>query len=653
MSWPWVSAQIAGMAAGEFKQLNTNYPWDVALARTRANFDAGSTWTDDAAVLGAINAASASSMTPYSGPSVNPENGNIKWTGGGHADSGDGSIFDWDPSSSFAWTLEHASPKIDNAGTHQITCSITAISTANPAIISVDADIALTGDQGVITGTTDADGTYQLVRVDATHVALYNIDGAYDVGYTSFDGAGLTNSTGTLTIDVNPHVVDGANYWAHPNKDGEQMPPCRHTHFWKWIGGNKWLLSGRGVFDGGTGGSAMNRIWIKDGAIVYRSYHDVCSNFNSTCQETNYGGPWRMGPYCWSPTLQRVVGFSGNTRNFQSRCFAWESGYNGDSDFQKVYSVANVSSATMSGVLGADMCELVDPTSTSHVGLFSFDSTTAFNYCSQLNGTPALSSRTFSGTPFFTDMNAIDTIGVCYDSVNDEIIYWGGGSTIGKITLNSNLDAWTATELTPGTPTGDVPVLADYPTSAKAIIVKVPDYDAYLLAKGGDVFLYLRSITLGVAQESDSALAITPAKAVQMGVAQESDSALAIDAATGIFLGIAQESDSALAITPAKAVQMGVAQESDSALTVNYAKGVTPGIAQESDSALAITPAKAVQMGVAQESDSALAIDAAKGRILGIAQESDSALTLTPITFKYKLGTGFNATVYTRGFNAS
>lgn len=58
MSWGWVAAQLEGMVADEFKQLNTNRPHDVAQPRTRAEFDAANHFASDGAVLAAVQAAS-------------------------------------------------------------------------------------------------------------------------------------------------------------------------------------------------------------------------------------------------------------------------------------------------------------------------------------------------------------------------------------------------------------------------------------------------------------------------------------------------------------------------------------------------------------------------------------------------------------------
>lgn len=495
MAWSWVGSQLSGMAAGEFKKLNTNTPFDVALARTRANFDAGSTWANDAAVASAIKAANLTNMGAYSGPTINFDTGEVVFAGAGHGDSGDGSHFSWS-TSTLAWSLSHKSCMYDSSGPHTVTCNITAITAGTPPRLTVDADIAVDGDQGVITGTTDADGTYQLVRVDSTHVDLYNLDGTYSQRYTAFSGGSLTDSTGTLTITVGTNTVDGSNYYAYPNADGDQMPPALHTYHRKWIGDNRYLLSGSFVFDGGTGGGQSRRFWIWDKDAtpeVYRGYHDPTGSEPTADAQTNFGGPWYNGPIAYDTVLKRLYGFSseGTLKNFNYRVNSWEAGQNSDTDFQRVYSLEF--DGSNGAQQGYDALTMPQPGATSNRALFALHSTTEFNFCTDLGGTPTMSVNTFSdGAIFQTDMTGVDAIGACYDDLNDEIIYWGGGATIGAITTSSTLSAWTTAEVT-SSPTGDTPSQTGYPTNSACAICKVPDCDAYLLARGGEVWLYARS----------------------------------------------------------------------------------------------------------------------------------------------------------------
>ena len=486
-SWSWVDAQISGMVAGEFKKINTNNFTDVALARTRANFDAGSVWANDAAVLTDIKSAVNANLTAFSGSSVNPETGQIMFHGGGHADSGDGSIFGFNPSDSLAWKLEHKSGMYDGS-VHQVTTSISAITSGTPPRITIDDDIAKDGDQGVITGSTDANGTYQIVRISATQVDLYNVDGALGTQYTAFAGGSLTDSTGTLTIDVGVAPGGAGNHFVHPNTDGDFMPPSAHSYHPKWIGDARWLLSSTYVF---KGAADQNRIWILDDEVVYRSYHDT--------DFTADGAALENGAYAYDTTLGRIYGFTPATVGGNFITYEWESGQGADSDFQKVISTAT--HATASGKEGSDATTMPQAGTPANRALFSIKSTTEFNYCLDLAGTPVMSLNTFSGSFFSTDMVSADVIGICYDDLNDEIIYWGGGATLGAITTSATLSAWTTAEITPVTPTGDLPVKADYPATATCAIVKIPDNDAYLMVQGSDVYIYLREVASGATQQ--------------------------------------------------------------------------------------------------------------------------------------------------------
>jgi hypothetical protein len=158
------------------------------------------------------------------------------------------------------------------------------------------------------------------------------------------------------------------------------------------------------------------------------------------------------------------------------------------------------------------------------------------------------------------------------------------------------------------------------------------------------------NISVGIASETDSALAIAHAKLKAVGIASETDSALAITAKKARTIGIAQETDSAPSIIFTKAKLIGIAGETDSAPTitrsghkitvttasetdsapgVGFTKQKAIGIASETDSALSVNRAKAKAIGIPVETDSALAIGHTRQRQIGIASEQDSALAVT------------------------
>ena len=110
-----------------------------------------------------------------------------------------------------------------------------------------------------------------------------------------------------------------------------------------------------------------------------------------------------------------------------------------------------------------------------------------------------------------------------------------------------------------------------------------------------------QTIAVGVAEETDSALAITAlvpgAQVIPLGVAQETDSALALT----VIAQNAGEPEGGLAflfptgplVSTSQTVVMGIAEEADSALpiaaVVPFAQAVALGIAEETDTALRIT----------------------------------------------------------------
>lgn len=135
--------------------------------------------------------------------------------------------------------------------------------------------------------------------------------------------------------------------------------------------------------------------------------------------------------------------------------------------------------------------------------------------------------------------------------------------------------------------------------------------------------------TVGLATETDAALAAGRAKARAVGLAAEADTALAVTAGTGdaVAIGLAAETDSALAVARAKARSVGLAAETDTALALTAARALAIGLATETDAALALTAAKALAIGIATETDEAFSVVLAGGP-LGLASETDAALAL-------------------------
>lgn len=88
---------LEGVAEDSWTLLSDNRPIDVALARTVANFsdDGTTTFANDSAVVTAMG-SSQSNLSAFSGAAIDWDNLRVVFHGGGHADSGDGSLFGFD-----------------------------------------------------------------------------------------------------------------------------------------------------------------------------------------------------------------------------------------------------------------------------------------------------------------------------------------------------------------------------------------------------------------------------------------------------------------------------------------------------------------------------------------------------------------------------
>lgn len=137
------------------------------------------------------------------------------------------------------------------------------------------------------------------------------------------------------------------------------------------------------------------------------------------------------------------------------------------------------------------------------------------------------------------------------------------------------------------------------------------------------------TVAVGLASESNAALAITTAKQVALGVATAGNTAGAITAVKSSPVGVAQASDTALPIATDLAASLGLAQESNTAFMVDVAKLSSLGFAVEADTALAVAASKQSPFGLAQSSDAALDITTLRVAALGVAGESDAALPIT------------------------
>lgn len=231
----------------------------AVLPATRANYDgngtgANGTWANDAAVAQTPSAgvgASGTAVWAYSSAAINPNNGDVLIRGGGHSDTGDGSIyglnlFNSSPSTTLAsWSLKVPSAKYIGASEPKPS----GVYQTNPALYY----------STTTTGTNSSGSTTLTVTSGANISNGYRIyvTGGTPTGVTVIFGGGtntLTLSTAlTGTVTAGTAVTASNGYWAVNNKDGAPMPNSTHT-YWNNIFGSGTnfeilYLSGMNGFD--------------------------------------------------------------------------------------------------------------------------------------------------------------------------------------------------------------------------------------------------------------------------------------------------------------------------------------------------------------------------------------------------------------------
>jgi hypothetical protein len=113
-------ALVAAMKPGTWRKINRNRPHEIALRRTKANFDGGAhaglpdTWPSDAAVAesgysGGVGPATG--VYAFSKHTFDPLTGRAFHMGGGHAATHDNTIFRFDPGSGL-WSIAHKSGRL-------------------------------------------------------------------------------------------------------------------------------------------------------------------------------------------------------------------------------------------------------------------------------------------------------------------------------------------------------------------------------------------------------------------------------------------------------------------------------------------------------------------------------------------------------------
>lgn len=140
-----------------------------------------------------------------------------------------------------------------------------------------------------------------------------------------------------------------------------------------------------------------------------------------------------------------------------------------------------------------------------------------------------------------------------------------------------------------------------------------------------------KGTSLAAAAETDSATALVPAKLITLGLATETDAPPAlVITRSAKQLGQATETDSAPAVAVSKLVTLGAATESDTALAMNFvAAGVTEfGVAAETDTAYGVLVSKQVVLGIATETATARPMVLSKAAPIGVGAETDTAFAL-------------------------
>lgn len=140
----------------------------------------------------------------------------------------------------------------------------------------------------------------------------------------------------------------------------------------------------------------------------------------------------------------------------------------------------------------------------------------------------------------------------------------------------------------------------------------------------------LKTAAIGLATETDSALALVSGQTVAVGLVSEMDKAMLL----ARILGLPAEADTGLSITRLKSLAVGLALETDTALVVAVGRTIAVGLPSETNTALVTGRLKARTLGLVSEADSALVVMAERAVAVGIAAETDSALSAGPLRIK-------------------
>lgn len=173
---------------------------------------------------------------------------------------------------------------------------------------------------------------------------------------------------------------------------------------------------------------------------------------------------------------------------------------------------------------------------------------------------------------------------------------------------------WALLSPLPGSGTTQVNDSGGYALTGASDGVYTQAYRGLVMPPTGAVTVYESSITVtvgaagvGVAVETDAALALAAKQIAPVGLSIEISSALALGSAAST--GLSVETDTALALPGRVVLPTGMAVETSTALALLAGYGASPAI--ETDTALALTGRQIRAVGLSLETDVAYALPAA------------------------------------------
>lgn len=432
------------MAANSWKRLSLageETSMANALPRTKANFDfSGTTWANDAAVAAnPLAGVGAANSTPnewaFSAAAISELDGKCTFLGGGHTNSGDGSIYTFD--------TQAAAANINGSG------SGIAWALIQPSAQYLDA--------------------FTNTRPSA---------GASPVGH----------------VQTAPSTSTGANqnYWTMPNKSGAAMPVCTHTyHLSKYLPGTrKVIFSGRGGFDTNAATQTNACMLFDDSTGSMTGPLTATSLDINGVTSYGYAQVANGGGDPGAVAVNDVDGLPYTFGNdFGAVLFKWTSPTN--SSLALVYTGAQDGAHNMPGF--NDAIIIPDPNNSAQRIMFQHLSPdtgtqTDANFCvvTGLNsgGTPVFHEQTYSGSTPTTAGSLL--LHYAYDASRG-IIWMTDGANLYKITPNTSLTGWTISAAIASS-TGDTPPAS---TSDKlASLQYVPSEDCLIHVYQAGVRVY-------------------------------------------------------------------------------------------------------------------------------------------------------------------